>query len=337
MATRTPLSHSTAALFRSVASAPIMLRGPTVTFDPRDPAADDDPYAETAEDREETPAHLADDGDDLEEFPDDPEEGGDGDPHPDPEPDPEEDPEPAEEPAEGAADPEEDEEEDPKPRRKDWRDRLLEKRANQAADFKREADEAKAETARIRELYAKPEGERTAGEQEEIRRSIRKEVEQEVRQEQRVKEIDRAADKLFDDGAAQFSKTWATRVTAAAEIFGEQIAQRPDFLETVTDLDNGPAVYHELAGDPDKMDEILAMPPHRMAVALTKLSAQVKAKTTPAPRQISRVPAPIRRLETPTVVEKSVEDMLNDPKASMEEIDRRIREQEDARASARRR
>jgi hypothetical protein len=336
MTTRTPLSYSTASLFRSVAHAPMMLRGPTVTFSPDE----DDAFVEGPDDRE--PESASDDSsidDDLEaEFPTEPEVEEveeEAEPEVDPDPEAETPPEGQEEPPEASD--EESGEENQKPRRKDWRDRLLEKRKRESDDAKREAAEAKAETARLRELYAKPEGERTAGEQEEIRRSIRKEVEQEVRQEQRVKEIDRAADKLFDDGAAQVSKTWATRVTAAAEIFGEQIAQRPDFLETVTDLDNGPAVYHELAGDPDKMDSILAMPPHRMAVALTKLSDEVKAKAKAPPRQISRAPAPITRLERPVTVEKSLEDMLNDPRASMEEINRRMDEQDEARASARRR
>lgn len=310
-----------------------MLRGPMVTFSPdEDDVSLDDPWAESPEDREPEPeaAHDSGEPDDLEppvEAEEEETSEAEGEAEEEAEAE-EETPETAA--ADADAEGDEGEDEEPKPRRRDWRDRQLEKRAKQLDEAKREADEAKAEAARLRELFAKPEGERTQAEAEELRRSLRKEVEQEVRGEQYFQRINEGANRLFEDGAKQFGKTWGSRVNAAAELFGEEIAKRPDFLETVIDLENGPAVYHELAGDPDKLDAILAMPPHKSALALAKLSEELKAKSAPKPKALSRAPAPIKPLDKPAKAERSLEDLLNDPKADMKEIDRRIQEQERA-------
>ena len=144
----------------------------------------------------------------------------------------------------------------------------------------------------------------------------------EVRNQERFTKINQGADAMFEAGAKAFPKTWGKRVADAADVFSDEIRAKPEFLEAVTELDNAAAVYHELAGDPDKMEEVLNLPPHKMGMELARLSAKL---STPAPKAISRAPAPIRPLDRPAQEPKN----LDDPNLSMDEFDRMMRAEED--------
>lgn len=239
-----------------------------------------------------------------------------------------------EEPPEKAPAAEAEAEEEPEPeepRKRDWRDRQLEKRAKQLEEAKQEIDNARAEAEAIKALYAKPEGEGGATPitpEEAIRIAERN-----IEQRNYAKRLNEGADALFDKGAKAFPKSWETRVRAAGELFGDEIRAKPAFLEIVTDLPNGEAVYHELAGDPDQMEKLLRLPDHKMGVELARMADKLAAK--PA-LQISRVSAPIKPLDKPVKSERTLDELMNDPKASMAEIDRRMAAEEEKRAKARR-
>jgi len=90
-------------------------------------------------------------------------------------------------------------------------------------------------------------------------------------------------------------KDWQTRITAAAQAFGPDLANRVDFFEAVSDLPNGAAVYHALAGDLNRMDEVLSMSPAKMGIALATLSNDLAKKPG---KRVSNTPDPIEPIET---------------------------------------
>lgn len=291
---------------------------------PDEPAADD-PYAEQPGDREPEAGEVVE---------------------PQPEPEPAEEAEPVEEPTpeegetepepEAAAEGEEADEpaegEEPKPKA-DWRARQVQKERQKRQELEQKLKESEARAKALEEFYAKPEAERGEGEGLMSVSEAREAALAQVRKEQYYQTLNAEADKLFEAGKTAFPKTWEGRVREAGEALREEILARPDFIESLTALENAPQVYHELAGDLDHMERVLALPAHKMGIELAKLSASLQA---PKPKPISRVPAPIVPLEKPTKAERPLEDLANDPNASMEEFDRRMTAAEKARFEARR-
>lgn len=251
---------------------------------------------------------------------------------PDHEPDTQTNPEP-EDPAEaegeeheGGDDPEGDlteadaaddaDEEEPAPKRRDWRDRRFEKEFAKRKDAEAKADAAAKEAQALRELYSKPEDERSDGERAQTREQIRREVEQQVRQEEWAKRLNSNLDTMFDEGAKDFPKSWSGRVQEAADVFAEEMKANPGFLEALSDLPNRAAVYHELTGDFDKMEAVLKMPPHKMGMELARLSDKL---ATPKPTRISRTPAPIKPLESTAAKDVDLENMPMEEFAKLRE------------------
>ena len=67
------------------------------------------------------------------------------------------------------------------------------------------------------------------------------------------------------------------------------LQDKRDFLEAVTSLPNGDAVFYHLGKNLDEASRVLSLSPVHMAVELTRLADKLKA--TPA---VSRAPAPIK-------------------------------------------
>lgn len=69
-----------------------------------------------------------------------------------------------------------------------------------------------------------------------------------------------------------------------------------ELMDTLTDPDqvkDGHKVIMELASDPEEAERILSLPPKKMALALSKISDRIGKPATPAPKPISKVPAPV--------------------------------------------
>jgi hypothetical protein len=64
-----------------------------------------------------------------------------------------------------------------------------------------------------------------------------------------------------------------------------------DFLELVTDMDEGHKVLNHLGANPEEADRILALPPLKQARELAKLEASLGKAAPPPP--VSKAPAPI--------------------------------------------
>jgi flagellar motor protein MotB len=64
-----------------------------------------------------------------------------------------------------------------------------------------------------------------------------------------------------------------------------------DFLEVVTDMDEGHKVLNYLGANPDEADAILSLPPLKQARALAKLEASISKPASAPP--VSKAPPPI--------------------------------------------
>lgn len=104
-----------------------------------------------------------------------------------------------------------------------------------------------------------------------------------------INTLNEKCEKLYQDGKTAF-KDFDKRLAPMNQAFGQELARRLDFFEVLTDLDNAPAVFHELAGDLDRLEEVLALPPHRLGVELAKMSAKAGK---PVGKVISKAPEPI--------------------------------------------
>lgn len=306
-----------ARLYASTSLLP-MMRGPQVFYAPDEDGGASEPRNDTPEEFREQPG-------DREPGPD----ADAADPEPEaqeePEPEPEEEPEPeAEAEPEASAEPEE------TPKKKDWRDRQIAKlrEREKAREAELEEIRKRAEAAEAL-LKAAPE-ERDAGLVEKTREEIRREEAEKVRQEAYFKNLNAGLEKMDAAGKETFRETWEDRIVEAREALRDEIVARPEFLEAIVDLPNAAAVYHELAGDLDRMETILKMPAHKMGMELARISDKL---AKPPVKPVSKAPKPIRPIDAKGG-ERDLESLINDPNASMEEIDRRMRAEEAKRAKA---
>lgn len=129
---------------------------------------------------------------------------------------------------------------------------------------------------------------------------LRAAVEAEVRN----RELQTKAQAAYKAGKEQFPD-YDQAVSSLAAL-GDGVAN-PDFLETVFDLENAPAVLHALGSDPNKAAEILQMKPARMGRELEKLAAQLKSapKQPAAPAKTAPVISPVGNSSSAT---KRMED-----------------------------
>jgi hypothetical protein len=93
--------------------------------------------------------------------------------------------------------------------------------------------------------------------------------------------------------AAEGKKLFPDFDDAVRELADLGVSQRREFLEAITDLPNGAAVFHHLGKNPDLALDVADLTPHRMAIRLAKLSQEIAA--SPA-KPISAAPDPVRPL-----------------------------------------
>lgn len=83
-------------------------------------------------------------------------------------------------------------------------------------------------------------------------------------------------------------------------------SENPAFMQAITspELEDGHRIVAQLADDPEKAMQILALPPIRMAAALARLSGQA-----PKPPPVSKAPPPVRPVNGAARVETDPEKM----------------------------
>jgi hypothetical protein len=211
-------------------------------------------------------------------------------------PEPEQETELAEQP-EGGEQPETPEEpkpeEQPKPEKKKtpWELRRINEETNKRREAEKRLAEAEAELKRLRA----PKPVETSEEPERLDvEAIRAQERDRIRLEEAGKiEAERfnaACNQTYEKGVAAFGADFDNATATLSQALGDEMQKRPEFLQAITELDNGHQVYYELSRNPEEAERLLRMPPVKMALEIAKMSANV---TKPAPKPISKAPAPV--------------------------------------------
>lgn len=115
--------------------------------------------------------------------------------------------------------------------------------------------------------------------------SMQQAVHQQAQQLVAQEKFNDACNRVFKAGVAEspeFERNLKT-LQSVGEI-------KSEFLEAITDMENGHRVLNHLGSNPELADSILAMPPLKQVMALARLESSL-GKSAPAP--VSQFPAPI--------------------------------------------
>lgn len=170
--------------------------------------------------------------------------------------------------------------EEAKPQKTPWYNR----RIAEEAERRRRAEQ---ELAQIRARYEQ--GEPPAPE---AQPDIDRLVEMRARQLAEQQALQQRAQNVYQAGKQEY-QDYDQAVSTLSSAMGDAV-QRPEFLETVFDLPNGHAVIHHLGTDLDAANEILSLPPLKMARKLEKLAETLSSTSKPSPRAATPAPEPIR-------------------------------------------
>lgn len=140
-------------------------------------------------------------------------------------------------------------------------------------------------------------GQRTETRDEQIER----EIQQRAAQMAAADRVNKAANDVYNEGVKQFGRQeFDSAVQAMNESFGQQTSL---VIETLVDLPNAEKVIQHLSLNPDVMDDLASLPPHRLGAALAKEAA----KLAPKPKAVSKAPKPITPISTANAAEPEVD------------------------------
>jgi hypothetical protein len=144
---------------------------------------------------------------------------------------------------------------------------------------------ADALEARLRALEQPPNGEQRPLTQEQFDQLVEQRAAQKVAQQQHNQRFSAwDSQGVKDYGEEPFRAACKTVADMASD------EQRTMLASMVPDIEGGQKAIMELADNPEEAERILALPPHRMALALAKLAAP----EAPKPKPVSTLPPPIR-------------------------------------------
>lgn len=198
------------------------------------------------------------------------------------------------EPATGAED---QQPETPKPQQKkplSWEMKRIHEETNKRREAEKRAADAEAELTRLRggNTPSDPPADGTPPSIEEIRRQERENIRREESVNNETARRNAACNSTFEKGVAEIPDFDDARVSLVSA-FGHEINARPEFLDTITELDNGHQVFAELGRNPEEAERILSLSPVKMALEIARMGDKLAKPATPAPKPISKVPAPV--------------------------------------------
>jgi hypothetical protein len=125
--------------------------------------------------------------------------------------------------------------------------------------------------------------------------------------------VTKKSNEIYAEGVKEFGKDeFDDAVQAMGHSFGQQL---PYVIDTLIDLPDAQKLIQHLADNPDMMDSLASMPPHKLAAALAREANKVSA---PKSRPMSKAPKPIR----PVATRGAAEPEIDMEKMSMEQLAR---------------
>jgi hypothetical protein len=185
-------------------------------------------------------------------------------------------------------------EEKPKPVEKpklSWELRRINEETNKRREVERRLAEAEAKLAAQKPAKPAEEAEPGTVDVEQIRAQTRDQIRLEETARLQQERFNAACNATFANGKTDYGTEFDHAVETMSNALGDKIASRPEFLETVTDMENGHQVYFEMSRDPEEAERILSLPTSKMILELAKMSIKVAKPTAPKP--ISKAPAPV--------------------------------------------
>jgi hypothetical protein len=169
-----------------------------------------------------------------------------------------------------------------KAKREPWFQKRIGELTRDKYEAKRTADTAAQEAAQLREQLARYQaGEQPEAQTEDVHTLARQEA-QKMLAEQTFNDT---CNRVYAAGKAEFPDF----DNAVANL--NMVGVNRDFLELATTSEAGAKLIHHLGGDLDEAARIAALPPVQMARELTRL--EYKLAQAPAPKPVSKAPAPI--------------------------------------------
>lgn len=200
----------------------------------------------------------------------------------------------------------------PEKKKLPWELKRINEETNKRREVERQLAEANAELAKLR---GTPESDtpREEGKPdlEAIRREERERIRREEQQRAEAESFNQACNRTFEKGVETIPDFVGARDTLVNAL-GDEIQRRPEFLQAITELDNGHQVFYELGKNPEEAERILGLSPIKMAMELAKMSDKV---AKPAPKPISKAPAPV----TPVKGATGATGRLDDEAAPMDQ------------------
>ena len=175
-----------------------------------------------------------------------------------------------------------------------WEIRRITELSSQRREAEKRAAEAEAELQRLRAAAAKPASdtpeEPAALDTEQIRARARDEIRQEEAVRLATERFNEACNKTFEQGVAAYGQDFENAAQTLSQALGDDMQKRPEFLQVITDLENGHQVYYELSRNPEEAERLLKMPSHKMILELGRMSDKA---AKPVAKPISKAPAPV--------------------------------------------
>lgn len=186
--------------------------------------------------------------------------------------------------------------ETPKPQPKkplSWEMKRIHEETNKRREAEQRARDLEAELARARgNPPSDPPADGTPPSIDEIRRQEREAIRREESVNAEIARRNAACNATFEKGVADIPDFDDARISLVSA-FGHEINTKPEFLDAITELDNGHQVFAELGRNPAEAERILGLSPVKMALEIARMGERLAKPATPAPKQISKVPPPV--------------------------------------------
>lgn len=185
-------------------------------------------------------------------------------------------------------------EDKPVEKKKSWELRRISEEVGKRREAEKRAAALDAELKRLRENATKPAAQATEEPAQLDIETIRTQERDRIRLEEagrlETERFNAACNQVYEKGVAAFGADFDNATATLSQALGDEMQRRPEFLQAITELDNGHQVYYDLSRNPEEAERLLRMSPVKMALEIAKMSANV---TKPAPKPISKAPAPV--------------------------------------------
>lgn len=188
-------------------------------------------------------------------------------------------------------------EEAPKPQQKkplSWEMKRIHEETNKRREAEQRARDLEAELARARGGTQQPDppADGAPPSIDEIRRQEREAIRREESVNAEIARRNAACNSVFEKGVTEIPDFDDARISLVSA-FGHEINTKPEFLDAITELDNGHQVFAELGRNPAEAERILGLSPVKMALEIARMGDRLAKPATPAPKPISKVPPPV--------------------------------------------